>query len=80
MAPVTSPSTVTLASETRWINAITSLSSQNRTTALTGAVVDATKKTTGKAMAQANSSLTGFSYSPRQAVVSAPSNTTNQLR
>ncbi|XLU03127.1 hypothetical protein Aeroheme_00197 [Aeromonas sp. DSM 116730] len=29
---------------------------------------------------QASSSLPGFSYSPRQAVVSAPSKTTNQLR
>ena len=29
---------------------------------------------------QASSSAPGFSYSPRQAVVSAPSKTTNQLR
>ena len=31
-------------------------------------------------LTQASSSLPGFSYSPRQAVVSAPSKTTNQLR
>ncbi|MNZ27028.1 hypothetical protein D3C78_442380 [compost metagenome] len=34
----------------------------------------------GSALCQASSSLPGFSYSPRQAVVSAPSKTTNQLR
>ncbi|MOA40983.1 hypothetical protein D3C78_1629050 [compost metagenome] len=77
MAPVTSPSTVTLASDTRWINAITRNSFVlSETHDRPKAVVDVSNKRGD----QPSSSLPGFSYSPRQAVVSAPSKTTNQLR